>query len=53
MPRSGTLGNPQSYASFGVFAGLPFWDGGLALLAAAALREMTRHHGWRLAKFYR
>jgi len=35
MPRSGTLGNPQPYTSFGVFAGLPFWGGGLTLLAAA------------------
>ena len=35
MPRSGTLGNPQPYIPFGVFAGLPFWGGGLTLLAAA------------------
>jgi hypothetical protein len=35
MPRSGTLGNPQPYLTFGVFAGLPFWGGGLTLLAAA------------------
>jgi hypothetical protein len=35
MPRSGTLGNPQPYLPFGVFAGLPFWGGGLTLLAAA------------------
>jgi hypothetical protein len=35
MPRSGTLGNPQPYTPFGVFAGLPFWGGGLTLLAAA------------------
>ena len=35
MPRSGILGNPQPYTSFGVFAGLPFWGGGLTLLAAA------------------
>ena len=35
MPRSGTLGNPQPYPPFGVFAGLPFWGGGLTLLAAA------------------
>ncbi len=35
MPRSGTLGNPQPYVPFGVFAGLPFWGGGLTLLAAA------------------
>lgn len=35
MPRSGTLGNPQPYIPFGVFAGLTFWGGGLTLLAAA------------------
>jgi hypothetical protein len=35
MPRSGTLGNPQLYTPFGVFAGLPFWGGGPSLLAAA------------------
>jgi hypothetical protein len=35
MPRSGTLGNPQPYTPFGTFAGLPFWGGGLTLLAAA------------------
>lgn len=35
MPRSGTLGNPQPYTPFGVFAGLSFWSGGLTLLAAA------------------
>ncbi len=35
MPRSGTLGNPQPYTFFGTFAGLPFWPGGLTLLAAA------------------
>lgn len=35
MPRSGTLGNPQPYIPFGVFAGLSFWGGGLTLLAAA------------------
>lgn len=35
MPRSGTLGNPQPYTFFGTFAGLPFWLGGLTLLAAA------------------
>ena len=34
MPRSGTLGNPQSYTPFGVLARLSFW-GGLTLLAAA------------------
>jgi len=35
MPRSGTLGNFQPYTPFGIFAGLPFWGGGLTLLAAA------------------
>lgn len=35
MPRSGTLGNPQPYTPFGLFAGLSFWGGGLTLLAAA------------------
>jgi DnaB helicase-like protein len=35
MPRSGTLGNPQPYTPFGIFAGLSFWGGGLTLLAAA------------------
>ena len=35
MPRSGILGNPQPYTPSGVFAGLPFWGGGLTLLAAA------------------
>ena len=35
MPRSGTLGNPQPYIPFGVFAGLSFWGGGATLLAAA------------------
>jgi hypothetical protein len=35
MPRAATLGNPQPYLSFGTFAGLPFWGGGLTLLAAA------------------
>src|SRR3972149_3456184 len=35
MPRSEPLGNPQPYTPFGVFAGLPFWGGGLTLLAAA------------------
>ena len=35
MPRSGTLGNPQPYLHFGTYAGLPFWGGGLTLLAAA------------------
>jgi hypothetical protein len=35
MPRSATLGDPQPYTPFGNFAGLPFWGGGLTLLAAA------------------
>lgn len=35
MPRAGTLGNPAPYTYFGTFAGLPFWPGGLSLLAAA------------------
>ena len=35
MPRLGMLGDPQPYAFFGTFAGLPFWPGGLTLLAAA------------------
>ncbi|MFQ5614849.1 MAG: DnaB-like helicase C-terminal domain-containing protein [Anaerolineales bacterium] len=34
MPRAGTLGNPTPYDYFGTFAGLPFWPGGLTLLAA-------------------
>ena len=35
MPRSATISDPQPYAFFGTFAGLPFWPGGLTLLAAA------------------
>jgi len=35
VPRSGTLGDPQPYTPFGIFAGLSFWGGGLTLLAAA------------------
>jgi len=35
MPRAGTLGNPQPYKFFGRYAGIPFWPGGLTLLAAA------------------
>ena len=35
MPRLGTLNTPNPYAFFGTFAGLPFWPGGLTLLAAA------------------
>ncbi len=35
MPRSGTLGTPDPYRFFGTFAGLPFWPGGLTLMAAA------------------
>ena len=35
MTRAGFIGNPQPYQFFGTFAGLPFWPGGLTLLAAA------------------
>ncbi|MBN2148867.1 MAG: hypothetical protein JW726_15880 [Anaerolineales bacterium] len=35
MPRSGTIGTPNPYSPFGNFVGLPFWGGGLTLLAAA------------------
>lgn len=35
MPRAGLLGDPQPYRFFGEFGGLPFWPGGLTLLAAA------------------
>jgi hypothetical protein len=35
MSRAGLLGDPQPYFPFGTFAGLPFWPGGLTLLAAA------------------
>ncbi len=35
MARANVLGNPQPYQFFGTFAGLPFWPGGLTLLAAA------------------
>ena len=35
MARAGIIGNPQPYRFFGTFAGLPFWPGGLTLLAAA------------------
>jgi len=35
MPRAGMLGDPQPYSFFGTFGGLPFWPGGLTLLAAA------------------
>jgi hypothetical protein len=35
VARASTLGNPQPYQFFGTFAGLPFWAGGLTLLAAA------------------
>ena len=35
MPRLGTLNTPNPYTFFGTFAGLPFWPGGLTLLAAA------------------
>jgi hypothetical protein len=35
MPRAGLLGDPEPYLFFGTFGGLPFWPGGLTLLAAA------------------
>jgi hypothetical protein len=35
MPRAGMLGDPQPYTCFGTYGGLPFWPGGLTLLAAA------------------
>jgi len=35
MPRSALISDPQPYTYFGTFAGLPFWPGGLTLLAAA------------------
>lgn len=35
MARASLIGNPQPYQNFGTFAGLPFWSGGLTLLAAA------------------
>ena len=35
MARVATTGNPTPYQFFGTFAGLPFWSGGLTLLAAA------------------
>ncbi len=35
MPRAGMLGDPKPYSFFGTFGGLPFWPGGLTLLAAA------------------
>lgn len=35
MARAGIVGNLQPYKFFGTFAGLPFWPGGLTLLAAA------------------
>ena len=35
MARASVLGNPKPYQFFGTFAGLPFWPGGLTLLAAA------------------
>lgn len=35
MPRTGLLGAPEPYSFFGIFGGLPFWPGGLTLLAAA------------------
>lgn len=35
MTRSATVNTPQPYQFFGTFAGLPFWPGGLTLVAAA------------------
>jgi len=35
MARIGVTGIPDPYHFFGTFAGLPFWGGGLTLLAAA------------------
>ena len=35
MTRVATTRNPTPYQFFGTFAGLPFWPGGLTLLAAA------------------
>ena len=35
MPRSALINEPKPYAFFGTFAGIPFWPGGLTLLAAA------------------
>jgi hypothetical protein len=35
VARASLIGNPQPYQFFGTFAGLPFWPGGLTLLAAA------------------
>jgi hypothetical protein len=35
MARAGVIGNPHPYTFFGTFAGLPFWPGGMTLLAAA------------------
>jgi len=49
MPRSGTLGNPQPYTPFGIFAGLSFWGGGLTLLAAAPGIGKT---SWLLRMFF-
>lgn len=49
MPRSGTLGNPNPYTFFGTFAGLPFWPGGLSLLAAAPGLGKT---SWLLRMIY-
>jgi len=34
VARASVIGNPQPYQFFGTFAGLPFWPGGLTLLAA-------------------
>jgi len=35
LMRAGVIGVPTPYQIFGEFAGLPFWGGGLTLLAAA------------------
>jgi hypothetical protein len=35
MPTSATIGRPDPYHFFGTYAGIPFWQGGLTLLAAA------------------
>jgi hypothetical protein len=35
MPTSATIGEPDPYHFFGIYAGIPFWQGGLTLLAAA------------------
>jgi hypothetical protein len=35
MPTSATIGDPDPYHTFAIYAGIPFWQGGLTLLAAA------------------